>query len=60
MVLGWLTVEQALEKILGYVTVLETKETPIMECLGQVLAENVLSDFNIHPGQYRYGRIRCA
>ena len=30
MVLGWLTVEEALEKILGYVDLLEVEEKPLI------------------------------
>lgn len=44
-----ITVEQALERILGYVEVLEAEERPLLEALGQVLAEDVASSFNIPP-----------
>jgi len=44
-----LSVEQALEKILGYVDVLEAEPKPILDCLGQVLAEDVYSTINIPP-----------
>jgi len=44
-----LSVEQALEKILGYVDVLEGEPKPILDCLGQVLAEDVYSTINIPP-----------
>jgi molybdopterin molybdotransferase len=49
MVLGWLTVEEALERILGYVHLLEVEEKPLLECLGQVLAEDAVSEFSIPP-----------
>ncbi|MFQ5934484.1 MAG: molybdopterin molybdenumtransferase MoeA, partial [Dehalococcoidia bacterium] len=49
MVLGWLTVEEALEKILGYISVLEPEEVPILEGLGRVLAEDVTSSISIPP-----------
>ena len=49
MVLGWLTVEEALEKILGYVHPLEQEEVPILDCLGRVLAEDVTAAFSIPP-----------
>ena len=49
MELGWLTVEEALEKILGYVHALEPEEKPILDCLGQVLVENVVSGISIPP-----------
>ena len=44
-----LSVEEALEKILGYVRVLEAEEKPLLEALGQVLAEEVTADFPIPP-----------
>jgi len=44
-----LSVEQALEKILGYVDVLEAEQRLILDCLGQVLAEDVYSTINIPP-----------
>ena len=49
MVLGWLTVEEALERILGYAHLLEVEEKPLLECLGQVLAEDAVSEFSIPP-----------
>ncbi|MBT9159157.1 MAG: gephyrin-like molybdotransferase Glp [Dehalococcoidia bacterium] len=44
-----ISVEQALEKILSNVSVLEPERKPILETLGQVLAEDVRSDINIPP-----------
>jgi molybdopterin molybdotransferase len=44
-----ITVEDALERILGYVQVLEAEEKPLLEALGQVVAEDVSSGFNIPP-----------
>ena len=44
-----LTVEEALQKILGEVNVLETEYVPIMDSLGQVLAEDIKSDINVPP-----------
>jgi molybdopterin molybdotransferase len=44
-----ISVEQALEKILEHIDVLEAEESPILGCLGQVLAEDVTSDINIPP-----------
>src|SRR3990172_6356277 len=44
-----ISVEEALEKILANAKVLEPEEKPILECLGQVLAENVYSSFDIPP-----------
>lgn len=44
-----LSVEQALEKILGYVAVLEVEPRPVLDCLGQVLAEDVYSTIDIPP-----------
>ena len=42
-------VEQALNKILNYVHVLEDEQSPILDCLGQVLAEDVYSSINVPP-----------
>ena len=42
-------VEQALDKILNYVHVLEDEQSPILDCLGQVLAEDVCSSLNVPP-----------
>jgi molybdopterin molybdotransferase len=44
-----ISVDQALEKVLGHITVLEAEERPILDCLGQVLAEDVFSKINIPP-----------
>jgi len=44
-----ISVEEALEKILSYVEVLEPERKPILDCLGQVLAEDVYSTIDIPP-----------
>jgi molybdopterin molybdotransferase len=44
-----ITVEEALQRILSYVDILETEEKPLLEVLGQVLAEDVTSGFDIPP-----------
>jgi len=44
-----ITVDQALEKVLEHVAILEAEESPILSCLGQVLAEDVFSTINIPP-----------
>ncbi len=44
-----LSVEEALEKILAEVHVLEAESVPIMESLGQVLAEDIISNINVPP-----------
>ena len=44
-----ITVEEALEKILSTVHVLEAEEKPILSCLGQVLDEDVTAGFDIPP-----------
>jgi molybdopterin molybdotransferase len=44
-----LSVEQALEKLLDRIETLGTEKSPILECLGQVLAEDVYSDINVPP-----------
>lgn len=42
-------VEEALERILAYVEVLDAEERPLLEALGQVLAEDVTAEFDIPP-----------
>jgi len=44
-----ISVEQALEKILAYVDILEEEESPILDCLGQVLAEDIYSSIDVPP-----------
>jgi molybdopterin molybdotransferase len=44
-----ISVEEALEKVLSYVEVLEPERKPILDCLGQVLAGDVYSDIDIPP-----------
>ena len=44
-----ISVEEALERILGFVHVLEAEDKPLLEALGQVLAEDVISGVNIPP-----------
>jgi len=44
-----LSVEEALERVLGAFHVLGTEETPILDSLGQVLAEDVKSGLDIPP-----------
>ena len=44
-----LSVEEALQKILDEVDILEEKTVPILELLGQVLAEDIKSDINVPP-----------
>ncbi len=44
-----LSVEEAQERILSFFHVLEPEEKPILDALGQVLAEDVVSGFDIPP-----------
>jgi molybdopterin molybdotransferase len=44
-----ISVEEALERILSYVTLLEPEERPILDALGQVAAEDVVSAIDIPP-----------
>lgn len=44
-----ISVEEALEKVLSYSHVLEPENKPLTESLGQVLAEDIYSDFEIPP-----------
>ncbi|MCX6009329.1 MAG: molybdopterin molybdotransferase MoeA [Chloroflexi bacterium] len=42
-------VEEALGKILDFIEVLEREEKPLLDCLGQVLAEDVYAPFDVPP-----------
>ncbi len=44
-----ISVEQALEKILEHIEVLETEESPILSCLGQTLVEDIRAEIDIPP-----------
>lgn len=44
-----ISVEEALDKILSSVEVLEPEEKPLLESLGQVLAEDVYASFDVPP-----------
>ena len=44
-----LSVEEALDKILSYVHVLEPEEKPLLDALGQVLAEDVVAELAVPP-----------
>ncbi|UCG09820.1 MAG: molybdopterin molybdotransferase MoeA [Dehalococcoidia bacterium] len=44
-----ISVDRALDQILGCVTVLEAEPAPILETLGQVLAEDIYATFDIPP-----------
>jgi molybdopterin molybdotransferase len=44
-----ISVEQALDKVLEHIEVLGAEESPILGCLGQVLAEDGVSEINIPP-----------
>jgi molybdopterin molybdotransferase len=44
-----ISVEEAIKKVLSYVEVLEPERKPILDCLGQVLAEDVYSTIDIPP-----------
>lgn len=44
-----ISVEEALERILSYVSILNSEEKPILQCLGQVLDEDVISSIDIPP-----------
>jgi molybdopterin molybdotransferase len=44
-----ISVEEALERILAYVPLLEAVDVPILGALGQVVAEDVVSEMNIPP-----------
>lgn len=44
-----ISVEQALEKILSKIEMLGDEQRPILDCLGQVLAEDIYADINVPP-----------
>ena len=44
-----LSVEEALERILAHFRVLESEERPLLEALGQVLAEDATARHDIPP-----------
>ncbi len=44
-----LSVEEALERILGFFEVLEPEEKPILDAVGQVLAEDIVGTFDVPP-----------
>ena len=44
-----ISVEEALDKVLSYVEALEPERKPVLDCLGQVLAEDVYSSIDIPP-----------
>ena len=44
-----ISVDEALQRILSYVEVLPTEEKPLIEALGQVLDEDIASQFDIPP-----------
>jgi molybdopterin molybdotransferase len=44
-----ISVEEALRRVLSYVEVLEPERKPILDCLGQVLAEDIYSTIDIPP-----------
>jgi molybdopterin molybdotransferase len=44
-----ISVEEALGKILDFIEVLESEEKPLLDCLGQVLAEDVYAPFDVPP-----------
>jgi molybdopterin molybdotransferase len=49
VVLAVISVEEALTKILNTVQVLDKETRPLLDCLGQVLAEDVYSSLDIPP-----------
>ena len=44
-----ISVEEALDKILSFIQVLDIEEKPVLDCLGQVLAQDVYADIDIPP-----------
>ncbi len=46
---AWLSVEEALGQVLSYVHELEAEERPVLDALGQTLAEDVRAGFDVPP-----------
>ncbi|HEX2172208.1 MAG TPA: gephyrin-like molybdotransferase Glp [Dehalococcoidia bacterium] len=46
---SWIDVDEARDKILSFLDVLEAEEKPLLDCLGQVLARDVRSEIDIPP-----------
>ena len=46
---SWLTVEDALDRILGFFHVLDQEERPLLDALGQVLVDDVHSAMEVPP-----------
>ena len=44
-----ISVNQALEEVLNHVDVLQEEERPILDCLGQVLAEDIYAGIDVPP-----------
>jgi molybdopterin molybdotransferase len=44
-----ISVEEALEKILSFIQVLDPERKPLLDCLGQILAEDVYATIDIPP-----------
>jgi molybdopterin molybdotransferase len=44
-----ISVEEALERLLSHVSVLKKEDAPILDSLGQVLAEDLRSAINVPP-----------
>jgi len=44
-----ISVEEALAKIINSIQILDCEEKPLLDCLGQVLAEDVYSPFDVPP-----------
>lgn len=44
-----ISVEQALDKVLSNINILEEEERQILECLGQVLNEDIFSEIDVPP-----------
>jgi molybdopterin molybdotransferase len=44
-----ISVEQALEKVLSNTVVLKSEEKPILEAMGQVLAEDIYATIDVPP-----------
>jgi molybdopterin molybdotransferase len=44
-----ISVDEALEKVLSFVSVLSCEKKPLIDCLGQALAEDIIAPFDVPP-----------
>ncbi len=55
-----ITVEKALQVVLDHTRILEPTSVPILQAIGMVLAEDIISSEDIPPLRYGYHRGICS